>query len=179
MTTASIFLLPNGTFIIELIVFIVLIVLIGKYIIPPINLAMAKRQEQIRASLDAADQARADAAAADDERRVVLEEARATAREIVAQANRPAEQVRTEAQAKGQTEYERIVGNAETEVGLARQRAVEEAASRMGEIVMDVVERIIGREVDAEAHRDLIDEAVSALRADAGGGTAASSGARQ
>src|ERR1019366_2531469 len=179
MTTASIFLLPNGTFIIELIVFIVLIVLIGKYIIPPINLAMAKRQEQIRASLDAADQARADAAAADDERRVVLEEARATAREIVAQANRTAEQVRTEAQAKGQTEYERIVGNAETEVGLARQRAVEEAASRMGEIVMDVVERIIGREVDAEAHRDLIDEAVSALRADAGGGTAASSGARQ
>jgi F-type H+-transporting ATPase subunit b len=179
MTTASIFLLPNGTFIIELIVFIVLIVLIGKYIIPPINLAMAKRQEQIRASLDAADQARADAAAADDERRGVLEEARATAREIVAQANRTAEQVRTEAQAKGQTEYERIVGNAETEVGLARQRAVEEAASRMGEIVMDVVERIIGREVDAEAHRDLIDEAVSALRADAGGGTAASSGARQ
>jgi F0F1-type ATP synthase membrane subunit b/b' len=71
------------------------------------------------------------------------------------------------------------VGNAETEVALARQRAVEEAASRLGEIVMDVVERIIGREIDAEAHRDLIDEAVSALRADAADGTPASSGARQ
>jgi F-type H+-transporting ATPase subunit b len=167
------------SFIIELIVFVVLIYFIGKKAIPPLNAVMAKRQEQIRASLDAADQARADAIAADDERRSVLEETRQTAQEIVAQANRTAEAMRVDAEARGRTDYERIVGNAETEVGLARQRAVDEAANRMGEIVMDVVERIIGREVDAEAHRDLIDEAVSALSADATGGAAAASGARQ
>ena len=139
---------------------------------------MEERQEQIRASLEAADQARADAAAADDERRDVLEEARQQAREIVATANRTAEPVRTDAQARGQAEYERIVGNAEAEVALARQRAVEEAADRMGEIVMDVVERVIGREVNAEAHHDLIDEAVCAARRQASGAAAAGSGAR-
>ena len=64
MTTASIFLLPNGTFFVELIIFIVLVVIMGKKIIPPITAALAGRQERIRASLDAADQARADAAAA-------------------------------------------------------------------------------------------------------------------
>ena len=62
-------------------------------------------------------------------------------------------------------------------MGLARQRAVDEAANRMGEIVMDTVERVIGREVNAEAHHDLIDEAVRALRADASGGAAAVRGA--
>jgi F-type H+-transporting ATPase subunit b len=179
MTTAGIFLLPNGTFFIELIVSILLILAIYKWVLPPINQAMEERQEKIRASLEAADQARADAEAADDERRAVLEEARHQARDIVAQANRTAEQVRTDAQSRGQSEYERIVGSAEIEVGLARQRAVEEAASRMGEIVMDVVERVIGREVNFEAHRDLIDEAVEALRADTTGGAAASAGAHQ
>ena len=179
MTTAGIFLLPNGTFFIELIVSIILILAIYKWVLPPINKAMEERQEKIRTSLEAADQARADAEAADDERRTVLEEARHQAREIVAQANRTAEQVRIDAQSRGQSEYERILGNAEIEVGLARQRAVEEAASRMGEIVMDVVERVIGREVNFEAHRDLIDEAVEALRADTTGGAAASAGARQ
>jgi F-type H+-transporting ATPase subunit b len=179
MTTASIFLLPNGTFFIELIVSIILILLIYKYVLPPINKAMEERQEKIRASLEAADQARADAEAADDERRAVLDEARHQAREIVATANRTAEQVRTDAQARGQSEYERIVGNADVEIGLARQRAVEEAASRMGEIVMEVVERVIGRELNAEAHRDLIEEAVAALRADTTGGAAAGAGARQ
>ena len=179
MTIASIFLLPNGTFFIELIVSIILILLIYKYVIPPINKAMEERQEKIRSSLEAADQARADAEAADDERRAVLDEARHQAREIVATANRTAEQVLSDRRAQGQSEYERIVGNADVEIGLARQRAVEEAASRMGEIVMEVVERVIGRELNADAHRDLIEEAVAALRADTSGGTAASAGARQ
>jgi F-type H+-transporting ATPase subunit b len=141
---------------------------------------MEERQEKIRASLEAADQARADAEAADDQRRTVLEEARHQAREIVAQANRTAEQVRIDAQSRAESERERIVGSAEAEIELARQRAVEEAAARMGEIVMEVVERVIGREVAvAEAHGDLIEEAVAALRADAGGGAAATTGAHQ
>ena len=80
---------------------IVLILAIYKYVLPPVNKAMEERQEQIRTSLEAADQARADAEAADDERRGVLEEARQQAREIVATANRTAEQVRTDAQAAG------------------------------------------------------------------------------
>jgi len=179
-TIAGIFLLPNGTFFIELIVSLVLLFLIYKYVLPPINKALTERQEKIRDSLEAADKARSDAEAADDERRTVLEEARHQAREIVATANRTADQVRTDATARGQSEYERIVGNAEVEIALARQRAVEEAAARMGEIVMEVVERVIGREVNAEAHHDLIDEAVAALRADtAGGAAAAGAGARQ
>jgi len=166
------------SFIIELVVALILLYFIWKKVIPPIGALMAKQQEQIRSSLEAADQARTDALAADEERHAVLEETRRTAQEIVAQANRTAEAVRVDAQAKGQAEYERIVANAEAEVGLARQRAVEEAANRLGQIVMDVVERVIAREVNAESHHDLIEEAVSALNADATGSAAASSGAR-
>jgi F-type H+-transporting ATPase subunit b len=167
------------SFIIEVVVFLVLIYFIVKRLFPLIGGLMAKQQEQIRSSLQAADQAQADALAADDERHAVLEEARQTAQEIVAQATRTAEAVRVDAQARSQSEYERIVGSAEAEVALARQRAVEEAANRLGEIVMDVAESVIRREVNAEAHHDLIEEAVSALNADATGDGAAVSGARQ
>jgi F-type H+-transporting ATPase subunit b len=167
-------------FIIELIVFLIILYgIVKKWPVPQIREGMAKTQERIRASLDAADQARTDALAADDERHAALEGTRRTAQEILAQADRTAEAVRVGAQARGQTEYERIVGNAEAEVTLARQRAVEEAANRLGELVMDVVERVIAREVNAEAHHNLISEAVRALNADATGSEAASSGARQ
>ena len=167
------------SFIIELIVSVILLYIIWKKVWPLIKAGMEKKQEQIGASLDAADQAAADAMAADDARRAVLEETRQTAQEIVAQAHRTAEAVRVEAQARGQADFERIVGSAEVEVALARQRAVEEAANRLGEIVMDVVERVIAREVNAEAHHDLIEEAVSALNADTTGSAAAGSGGRQ
>lgn len=177
--TAGIFILPNATFIFQLIIFLVLVYVVGRKILPSINAAMEQRQERIRSSLDAADQARADAVAADDERRAVLEEARHSAREVVAEANRSAEAVRVDFQTRGQAEYERVVGSAEAEVALARQRAVDEAANRVGEMAMDVVERVVGRTVSVEAHRDLIAEAESALRSDASGGSATSSEARQ
>jgi len=179
MQTASIFLLPNGTFFVELAVFLLIVFLITKYILPPLNRAMEERQAHIKASIEAADAARADAAAADDERRSALEEGRRQAREIVASANRTAEQVVAEAHDRGQAEYERILTHAEAEVAIARQRAVDEASNRLGEIVLETVERVIGREVDLDSHRDLINQAVAALTADAGsGGETAGAGSR-
>jgi F-type H+-transporting ATPase subunit b len=161
---ASIFLLPNATFFVELAVFLILIFVFVKYAIPPINEAVAKRQEEIRSSLEAADRARKDAEAADDERRHVLDEAKVQAREIVATAQQTGEQVRTDAAARAQTEYDRIVLAATADIAAARQRAIEDAAGRLGEVVIDVVAKVVGREIDAQSHRDLIDEAISALR---------------
>jgi F-type H+-transporting ATPase subunit b len=162
------FLIPNATFIVELVAFLVVLAVIGKYVLPFLNNALTDRAERIRTELEAANEARADAAAADEARRAELEAARQQAREIVAHANRTADQVAGEGQARGQAEYERLVASAEAEVQLARSRAVEDAAARLGDLVLEVVEKIIGREVDARAHRDLINEAVAAL--DTGGG---------
>jgi len=176
-TAESNFLIPNGTFIIELVAFLIVLAVMVKFILPPVNKALRERQAAIKAELDAADEAKSDAAAADAERRAALEDARQRAREILEQANRAAERLNTEAQARGQSEYDRLVTSAEAEVRLARQQALEDAASRLGELVVEVVERIIGREMDANAHRDLIDEAVAALARDTGADDAAAAGA--
>ncbi len=171
MIGESVFLLPNGTFFVELAVVVIILFLVTKYILPPLNRAMEGRQEKIRTALEAAERARAEAAAADDERSQVLNQAREQAREIVASAQALAEQVKTEAGGRGQAEYERIVESAHDEVTVARQRAIEEASARIGEIVFDLVTRIVGREVDQNAHQDLIREAIAALTAEAQRGT--------
>lgn len=164
---ASIFLLPNATFFVELAVFLILVWVFVKYAIPPINKAVADRQELIRSSLEAADQAKRDAAATDDERHQLLEVARGQARDIVATAQQTAEQVRSDATARATAEYDRIVGAAAADVAAARQHAIDEAAARLGEVVIEVVAKVIGREIDANAHRDLIDEAIGALNDEA------------
>jgi F-type H+-transporting ATPase subunit b len=160
---ASIFLLPNGTFFVELAVFLVLVFVFVKWAVPPINRAVAERQELIRSSLEAADRAKKDAEAAGEERQHVLDEARGQAREIVASAQQTADKVRKDGATGAQVEYDRIVAAAAAEVQAARQRAVDEAASRLGEIVIEVVTKIVGREIDANAHRELINEAIAAL----------------
>jgi F-type H+-transporting ATPase subunit b len=164
--TGSIFLLPNGTFFVELLVVAIILFLVTKYILPPLNKAMTDRQDKIRSSLEAADQARADAAAAEDERQKVLAAARDQSREIVAAAQATADQVRAEAAGRGQLEYDRIVANAQSEVDAIRQRAIDEASARIGESVFDLVAKVVGREVDQTAHQDLVREAIAALNAE-------------
>ena len=171
MIATSVFLIPNGTFFVELLVVAVILFLVTKYILPPLNKAMEGRQEKIRASLEAADQARAEAAAAADERAKVLSAARDQARDIVASAQATSDQLKAESGARGQAEYERIVATASGEVVTARQRAIDEASARIGEIVFDLVTKIVGREVDQSTHQDLVREAVAALNAEANKGT--------
>jgi F-type H+-transporting ATPase subunit b len=160
---ASIFLLPNATFFVELAVFLLLVFVFVKWAVPPINRVVAERQELIRSSLEAADRAKKDAEAADDVRHQLLDDARGQARDIVSTAQQTADSVRSKAATDAQVEFDRIVAAAAVEVQAARQRAVDEAASRLGEVVLEVVTKIVGREIDAESHRELINEAIAAL----------------
>ena len=168
MQIAAMFLLPNGTFIVELVILFVILFLTTKFILPPLNRAMDERQADIRNSLEAAEAARADAAAGDDERKAILDEGRVKAREIVAEAQTAADEEKAAATARGQAEYDTIVSAADVEVNAARSKAITDAVPQLGTIVMGVVERVIGRQVDMAAHQGLLDEATDKLLSTAG-----------
>ncbi|MHB8329321.1 MAG: F0F1 ATP synthase subunit B [Acidimicrobiales bacterium] len=167
LIASSNFLVPNGTLFVEIVAFLVVLFVIGRYVLPVLNKTLEERQEQIRSALEAADAARAEADETRAQRNVVLDEARQQAREIVAQANANAERVRADATGRGQQEYERLVSSAEAEIALARQRAVDEVTGKVAGLVLSVAQQVIGREINAESHRALIEEAVSALRGSA------------
>jgi F-type H+-transporting ATPase subunit b len=173
LIATSNFLVPNGTFIVVLLAFIIVLGVIGKKVLPILNKVLTERQEQIRGELEAADKAKADAEEADVERRSELEKARVQARDIVAQANTTADQKLLDAEARAQEAYDRIVQAADAEVAVARQAAVEEVSARVGEIVLAAAERVIGREIQASDHQDLINEAIAAVRAESTTGAAA------
>lgn len=164
MIASSNFLVPNGTLIIEIIAFLFVLWFIWRKVLPYLNKALEERQEQIRESLEAAEQARQQADETRSERQGIIDEARQQARDIVASANATAERVRDEAVEKGRQEYERLVAGAEADIALSRQRAIDEVSSQVGALVLSVAQRVIGREIDAASHRGLIDEAVAALR---------------
>jgi F-type H+-transporting ATPase subunit b len=173
LAATSNFLVPNGTFIVVLLAFLIVLGVIGKKVLPVLNKALTERQDQIRGELEAADKAKADAEDADTERRAALEQARSQAREIVATATATADATVVSAEARAQATYERIVQAADAEVAVARQAAVEEVTARVGEIVLAAAERVIGREIQASDHQDHINEAIAAVRAETGTGAAA------
>ena len=96
MPIASNFLVPNGTFIVEVVAFLFVLGFIARKVLPPLNKVLEERQEQIRASLEAADAAQTEAAETRAQRQGILDEARQEATDIKAQANRTAERTRAE-----------------------------------------------------------------------------------
>jgi F-type H+-transporting ATPase subunit b len=164
---ASNFLVPNATIFVEALAFLIVLFIIGRYILPFVNTQLEERQGQIQESLDAAETAKAEADETRAERQIILTEAREQAREIVATATATAERVRSEAEERAQREYDRLVSSAQADIALARQRAVDEVSAGIGALVVSVARQVIGREIDADQHRDLIDEAIAALRSSA------------
>jgi F-type H+-transporting ATPase subunit b len=164
---SSNFLVPNGTFIVEVVAFLIVLYVIGRKILPFVNKAITERQDLIRDSLEAAEKARTEADETRGQRQQILDEARQQAREIVTQANKTADQVKSDGQERGQQEYERLVSSADAEIALERQRALDEITTRIGALVLSVARQVVEREIDAQRHRALIDEAVSALQAEA------------
>jgi F-type H+-transporting ATPase subunit b len=168
MLATSNFLIPGATFLLELIAFILVLVFIAKKVLPPLRKAMADRAEHIRSSIEAAEVAKADAESLAAQRREILENARHEARSIIEQANETSDQLKEEGRKRGQEEYERLLESARKEIDLERERARAEVMSDLGALVLDAAEKVIGGALDAERHRALVDEAISAAVATSG-----------
>jgi F-type H+-transporting ATPase subunit b len=161
---ASNFLVPNGTIIVEVGAFILTLAVLAIWVLPWVDGKVKERQAIIKSSLDAASEAKKEAEEIRKNRDTMLSDARDKAREIVAQANRTADQLRTDGEHRGQAEFERLVAAAESEIERARLMAIDELSARMGELAMSLAARVVAREIDPERHRDLVEESVAAFR---------------
>jgi F-type H+-transporting ATPase subunit b len=154
----------NGTLIIELIAFILMVVVLARWAYPRISAAAEDRQRRISEALDQAEQQRKDAEARLKEAEARLEDARKQAQEVVAGANRSAEQIRAELKARGEEEAARELDRARRDIDAARQQAVESVRQEVADMVVSVTQKVVGDALDAKAHKKLIDEAIAEVR---------------
>jgi F-type H+-transporting ATPase subunit b len=157
------FLIPNGTIVIELILFIIVFGIVGKFILPPLQKVMDERESTIRGALQASDEGRSEADRLDAESHEVLASARAAARALLEDATRQAEEARAAERARGQIEHDRML--LEAEAGIAAEAAAtrRDLASRLQTVVVAAAERVVGVEVDPSRHAELLERAVASL----------------
>jgi F-type H+-transporting ATPase subunit b len=155
------FLIPNGTFVVELVIFLVVLGIIAKWILPPLQQVSETRRVRVRTELEKAEAARAEAEGVLAERDRVLSEARSQARGVIDHANQGADAALEQGRARGQEEYERLVEASRREVAAERSRARQELVARLDSLVVSAAERVLGNHVDPGRHRELIHEAVA------------------
>ena len=127
-----------------------------KYIWPPIMGAIEARQTEIAEGLAAAERGKSDLTQARSESDKIIASARDTARGIVDQAQSRANDIVEQAKTDGETERRRQLEAARAEIDVAMNRAREELRGQVAKIAVAGAEKVLGREIDASAHRDLL-----------------------
>ena len=152
---------PNGTFFAELIAFILMIILLGRYVYPRIIAAATEREGKIEAGLRAAQEAEDRLAKVQTQVEKTLEDARAQARDIIARSHGEAVAEASEVIAKARTDAEALIDRARNEIGAERDRAIQELRSEVASLVVTTTQVLLGEAIDAKAHQRLIDETLS------------------
>ncbi len=158
------FLVPNATFLVELAAFLLLLFLLTKYIIPPINRAMTARQDAIRDQFAELDEAKSEASAAEEEFKAQITDARHEAARIREEAREQGATIIAEMREQAQAEAARIVEHAHAQVEADRKAAVTSLRAEVGTLATTLAGRIVGESLEDEARQSrVVDRFLSEL----------------
>jgi len=148
----------NLTLIGQAIAFTVFVFLCMKFIWPPVITALRERQKRIADGLAAAERGEREKELAEERAKGMIKEAKAEAAQILAQAQSQGNELIDEARQSAVSERTRIVESGHTEVQQELNRAKQALREQLAGIALAGAERILEREVDAKAHKDVLDE---------------------
>ena len=148
----------NLTLIVQMIVFVVLIWFTMKFVWPMILGPMEERERRIAQGLAAAEKGEQSLAAARGDADGIIREARERAGQIIDQAQHRANEIVDEARTTATSEGARLVAAAKQQIELDTTRAREGLRREVAGIAVGAASKLLGREIDARAHADLLDK---------------------
>lgn len=153
----------NATFFGQTIAMIVFVWFCMKFVWPPILAMIEERQTQIADGLAAAEKGARSLEDAEVKVAAIVDEARGQARQILDQANQRANAIVDEARQGAVQERDRIIASAQAEVAQEVNRVRDELRGQVAAIAVAGAEKILAREIDPAAHRELLDRLASQI----------------
>ena len=161
---ANIFAGDLGNMIWTLVIFLLVVLVLGKFAWGPILEGLQSREDFIRKALE---DAKADRDAAEtrlEEYEAKLAEARAEATAIVDEGRRDAEVVKQSIEAEARDEARKTVERSIREINQAKVAAIEEVYDTASSMAVDLAAHVIRKELTPADHERLIAEAAQKMR---------------
>jgi len=151
--------LPHtGELIFGLIAFVILYFIVKNKVVPNLEKAYADRTAAIEGGMHQAQEAQQEAAAALEQYKAQLAEARVEAARIRGEAQEQGAAIIAELRAQAQVEANRIAEASHKQIEAERQQAVVSLRSEVGRLSTDLASRIVGESLQDEARQSGIVE---------------------
>ncbi|MBU6505472.1 MAG: F0F1 ATP synthase subunit B [Betaproteobacteria bacterium] len=146
----------NATIIGQAITFAILIWFTMKFVWPPLVAALEERARKIADGLAAAERGKQDLVLAERRSEEALNEAKAKAAEIIALSEKRRSEIIEEARLEAKAEADRVIAQSKSEVEQEVMRAKESLRDRVADLAVAGAEKILRREINAQAHSELL-----------------------
>jgi F-type H+-transporting ATPase subunit b len=147
----------NLTLIAQMIAFAVFVAFCMKYVWPPIMKALEERADKIAEGLAAAERGQQEQELGRKRALEVMHKAKGDAAEIVSQAQKRYNEILEQAKRDADAEAARRKAAADAELEQETNRAREELRERVSTLAVAAAEKILQKEIDANAHKALVE----------------------
>ena len=155
--------IPNITLVIQGLAFFAVVLVVMKFGWPHISAAIEDRQNKIAEGLSQAEKARKELADADARVADEIRKARTEAATIIDKAHNQASEIVDKARLDAVVEATKQKAIAAAEIESMAHRAREELRGKVAALALAGASKILNREIDANAHKALIDQLVTEI----------------
>jgi F-type H+-transporting ATPase subunit b len=145
------FLVPNGTFFVVLIIFLIVLGVIGKWVVPPITKVLREREEMVTKTLENTREADKQFAAADADYQAAMGRARREASGIRDEARAEGRKILEEMKARASEESAAALAKADQELKQQSDAIAADLRTSMETLAATLASRVLGVDVGREA----------------------------
>ncbi|MCK5114770.1 MAG: F0F1 ATP synthase subunit B [Phycisphaerae bacterium] len=154
------------TAIFTVVLFFILLAVLGKWAWGPILSGMKKREDHIRHTIEDAEKARAEAEQALADYKEQMAKAQDDARAILEKGRSEAVLLAEEIRDGAQVEARKLREKAGDDIESAKKQAMKEISQQVCEMATEMAAVVIGKNLNVDDQRRLIDEAMGSIQAD-------------
>lgn len=154
----------EGMFYWTLIVFLLLVLVLGKFAWKPLLKSIDEREDRINKSIDDAKQAKEEAEKLLNEHRKMLSESEEKASEVLKKAKEASEKFIAESKDLAKKEANDIIAKARKSIDTEKEAALKELKNEFASLVVQAASKIIKSDIDEAKHKNVIESFISDLK---------------
>ena len=147
----------------SIVVFVILVIVLWKLVLKPVNNMIAKRQDEIREKIDDADRKSLESSEYLEEQKKNIDKARIEAKKIIDEGKESARKIKEEIELQASEKSKLMLDSALEEIRSEKDRSINEVKDEMVDIALSASEKMISKTLSEEDHKKLIEESLKDL----------------
>ena len=145
--------------------FVLLLIALWKFALPPLKKGMSDRTERIRTDLERADGAKAEAEGVLAEYRAQLADAKTEATRIIEEARQTGDAVRADMQKRAEADILEMRQRARADIEAAKVQAIADLRQEVGSLAIGAAELVVKKSLDRETQQQLVEDYINQVGA--------------